>query len=135
MNRCTVLIVTDGLELDAAISKSIGLMDELNDKLPFAHDPSKNELYAVGDGASLKDRIGLPHGKPGAGPAATYVGDLHYIWSDGRWYTPADCPPAPADHNDATGWQWLYYNVMHNSGPTTYCFLWDIYPLPLSEAA
>lgn len=135
MTCCTVLIVTSGLELDAALSQSIALIAELDGKLPFARDPSRTELYAVGEGNQLKGKLGLPHGKPSAGASATHIGDVHYIWSSGAWFTPSDCPPAPPDHNDASAWQWLYYNVMHSTAKKSYCFLWDVYPLPLSEAA
>lgn len=129
MTRHTALIILEGQDIDAAITRSITLIDGLIEELPFSHDPSKTELYAVGDATTLKRKVELPHGKHSDGPAATDMGEMHHIWNAESWYTPEYCPPGPADNNGASPWQWLYYNVMHNAGPTALCFLWDVHPL------
>jgi hypothetical protein len=135
MVRHTALVITAELPLDAAIRRSIRLVDGLLENLPFAHDPSRTELYAVGMAGRLRAKLPLPRKLPGADPSETSSGPLRFIWSRGTWFTPGSCPPAPCDDNGATAWQWLHFNELHRAPPDSVCFLWDIYPLDAADAA
>ena len=42
MTRHTALIILEAQDIDAAITRSITLIDGLIEELPFSHDPSKN---------------------------------------------------------------------------------------------
>jgi hypothetical protein len=135
MERQTALILTEGSTIDDAVVLSTALIEELVEELPFGHDSSRTELYAVGRAASLRSKLDLPRGNAGDDPYATINGKLHHIWCRGSWYTPGSCPPAPADNNGASAWKWLHFNLMHAVEADATCFLYDIYPLARAEAA
>jgi hypothetical protein len=128
MERQTALLITEGLKLNDAIDRGTELVDGLLAGLPFVHDPSRTQLYAVGLAGSLRAKLSLPRKLPTANPFETATGPLCFIWTGGAWFTPDDCPPAPWDDNEASAWQWLHYNAMHGAAPDAACLLWDIYP-------
>jgi hypothetical protein len=135
LERQTALVITAGLPLKAAIRHSMRLIDDLLEGLPYAHDPSRTELYAAGMAGTLRAKLALPRRLPGADPFETSSGPLRFIWSGGTWFTPGSCPPLPCDDNGATAWQWLHFNALHRVPPDSACFLWDIYPLHAADAA
>src|SRR4051794_32072386 len=107
MSRRSALIVIDEAAVDNAMSRTVQLLDGLlKDPAGQAagHGPYRRELYAAAEAASLKRELSLPNGRPDDGPYATSIGTLHYIWSEGNWFTPASCPPAPPEDNGASAW-------------------------------
>ena len=143
MNRHTAMIIMDvdpgpGETLPAlteAATRSAGLLDRLVSDLAAVHDPSTTELVAVGPGQTIKREFDLPGDSPQYGPATTPLGEIQHLYKDGKWYTPQDCPPAPADNNGASPWQWLFYNLMQEVDETNMCFLWDFRPEARQGAA
>ena len=118
MTRHTALILTHQLDAEESLERSIALLDDLFSKLPFIPDPGRTELHAVAPEL-----------------AATPAGDVHHLFDGQSWHTPEQCPPAPMDSNGATGWQWLYFNTLHNTDASTICYLWDIHALGARSAA
>ena len=135
MTRHTALILTHQLDAEESLERSIALLDDLFSKLPFIADPGRTELHAVAPATALKEKLVLPRGQHGEELAATPAGDVHHLFDGQSWHTPEQCPPAPMDSNGATGWQWLYFNTLHNTDATTICYLWDIHALGARSAA
>ena len=135
MTRHTALILTHQLDAEESLERSIALLDDLFSKLPFIADPGRTELPAVAPATALKEKLVLPRGQHGEELAATPAGDVHHLFDGQSWHTPEQCPPAPMDSNGATGWQWLYFNTLHNTDASTICYLWDIHALGARSAA
>lgn len=127
MSRCTLLFIIEDRLLREAIRHSLDLADEYQRLLPHVLTVSRSEIYAVGEATRIQQRTKLPRRLDDASSAATSAGAIQAVWSGGRWSTPGDCPPAPADSNGATAWQWAHYNAVMNAAGTAHLILWDLY--------
>ena len=133
MARCTLLFITTGDSVRRALAEGIVLAEKYVNSLPVDLSITQSCPFAMAPSETIRKKASYPRRLAVSDSAATSVGALQAIWDGRLWLTPGRCPPAPADSNGATQWQWAHYNAVLNARPGSYMLLWDIYVVPMTE--
>ncbi|MCO1339736.1 hypothetical protein BJH93_12665 [Kocuria polaris] len=126
MTRCSLLMIIEDHDLPAAVEHCADLADDY--RRSFAPGPivARQELYAFGAAGRIQEKMRPPRRRNSGDAADTVLGPVHAIWVSGHWLSPDSCPPAPAEDNGATAWQWTHYDAVTGASPAAWLVLWDL---------